>query len=331
MNRLRFSFMMVGIMLVILVGMMAAPGAASSVKVLVVMSYDETYPWSRELREGIEQGLPDNWDIRYVYLDTKRYLEQGTIRAQEAYALYQQFQPDGVIAADDNAQSLFVVPYLKDSVETPVVFCGVNSPPETYGYPASNVTGVLEHPFLAETVGFLKQIDPGIKTIGHLIKESPTGNAYFQQFQDVSGHYPIQSVAFNMPATLEEALAMVEALKIECDALFLMTVNGLPDATGTPLTDEEIVPLLVKTFGKPTCTDLNAYVNYGVLCSVGQSGQVQGTLAAEMLLKVLQGTPIHELPIIRNFQGRRLLNVSTMRELGLKPGLPILTGTQLIK
>ena len=87
MNRLQFSFAMVGIMLVILVGMMAAPGAASPVKVLVVMSYDEAYSWSRELRDGIEQELPDDWDIRYVYLDTKRYLEQGKIKAQEAYAL----------------------------------------------------------------------------------------------------------------------------------------------------------------------------------------------------------------------------------------------------
>ena len=321
----------IGLMMGILLGMAVFPDEASAFKVLVVMSYDPTYPWSEEIREGITHVLPETWDIQYVYLDTKRYLEQGEKNAEEAYAFYQTFQPDGVIAADDNAQTLFVVPYLKEKVKTPVVFCGVNSPPENYGYPASNVTGVLEHPFLAETVGFLKQIDPRIKTIGHLIKKSPTGDAYFQQFQSVASQYAITSVAFNMPATFEEALAMTEELKMQSDALFIMTVNGLHDATGTPLTDEQIVPLLVKTFGKPTCTDLQAYVNYGVLCSVGQSGQVQGSLAAEMLLQILNGTPLAELAIIRNYQGRRMLNVSVLKELGLKPTLPILTGTQLIK
>lgn len=321
----------IGLMIVIFLGMTLFPDEASALKVLVVMSYDPTYPWSVEIREGITHVLPETWDIRYVYLDTKRYIEQGDKKAEEAYALYQEFQPDGVIAADDNAQTMFVVPYLKDKVKTPVVFCGVNFPPESYGYPASNVTGIVEHPFLAETVGFLKQIDPSLKTIGHLIKKSPTGDAYFQQFQAAVSQYAINSAAFNMPSTFEEAIAMAEDLKTQCDALFIMTMNGLHDATGTPLTEEQIVPVLVKTFGKPTCTDLQAYVTYGVLCSVGQSGQVQGSLAAEMLEQVLNGTPLAELSIIRNYQGRRMLNVSALRELALKPTLPILTGTHLIK
>lgn len=327
----RLSVLTIGLIIVILLGMTLLPDEVSAFKVLVVMSYDPTYPWSVEIREGITHVLPEAWDIQYTYLDTKRYIEQGEKKAEEAYALYQAFQPDGVIAADDNAQTMFVLPYLKEKVKTPVVFCGVNSPPENYGYPASNVTGVLEHPFLAETVGFLKQVDPTLKTIGHLIKKSPTGDAYFQQFQSVASQYAINSVAFKMPETFEEAIAMTKDLKAQCDALFIMTVNGLRDATGSPLTDEQIVPLVVKTFGKPTCTDLQTYVNYGVLCSVGQSGQVQGSLAAEVLLQLLNGTPLAELPIIRNYQGKRMLNVSVLKELGLKPTLPILTGTQLIK
>ncbi len=100
---------------------------AASFKVLVVMSYEETYPTTPEYKEGIKAVLGDTCEIRYFQMDTKQHLEAGPEKAKEAYALYEEFQPDGVIAADDNAQSMFVVPYLKDKVKTPVMFCGVNA------------------------------------------------------------------------------------------------------------------------------------------------------------------------------------------------------------
>jgi len=36
------------------------------------MSYDETYPWVGEIREGIESVLKETAEIRYAYLDRRR-------------------------------------------------------------------------------------------------------------------------------------------------------------------------------------------------------------------------------------------------------------------
>ena len=63
-------------------------------------------------------------------MDTKKNIEGGVRKAKDAYELYRRLQPDGVIAADDNAQSMFVVPYLKDRYDVPVIFCGVNALPD---------------------------------------------------------------------------------------------------------------------------------------------------------------------------------------------------------
>ena len=318
--------------LTVLMGLAQALVSAAAQNVLVVMSYDEAYPWSQEIKQGIENELSSsNWTVKYVYLDTKKHLELGKEKAKDAYALYREFQPDAVIAADDNAQSLFVVPYLKDKVKTPVIFCGVNSEPDKYGYPASNVTGVLERPFIEESIAFLKDVVPDLTTISYLIKDSPTGELYSQQVQKDSNKYPIKSLAFKMPNTLQEALAMAEELKTQSNALFIMTVNGLADSSGQPLNDEEIVPQLVKAFEKPTCTDLEAYPKYGVLCAVAQSGQAQGSTAATMLKQVLGGTPLAELAITRNYWGKRILNVTALQQLGIKPQAHDLMGVELIK
>ena len=299
-------------------------------KVLIVMSYDEAYAWSQELRAGLEAALPPDWERKYTYLDTKRNPADGARKAQEVAALYHEFQPDGVIACDDNAQTMFVIPYLKDKVTTPVIFCGVNAAPEAYGYPASNVTGVLERPFFQETVAFLKQLDPRLKTIAHIMRGDETGRAYAQLARQDYPNYMLKPVAFELPETFEEALASTRRLKSEADALYIMTVSGLPDADGKPLSDEFVVRALIKEFGKPTCTDLNSYVNYGVLFAAAQMGCVQGKQAVNMLISALEGTLIEALPIMRSFEGRRMLNLNALQTLGLKPNLQSLAGVELV-
>ena len=80
--------------------------AASPYKILVVMSYEVDFPWCGDISEGIESVVGDTGEIRYFYMDTKD-LAGGEKKAKEAYDLFLAYQPDGVIASDDNAQSIF--------------------------------------------------------------------------------------------------------------------------------------------------------------------------------------------------------------------------------
>ncbi len=48
-----------------------AAGYEKKFKVLVVMSYEESYPWGAEIREGIESILGNSCTIKYGYLNTK--------------------------------------------------------------------------------------------------------------------------------------------------------------------------------------------------------------------------------------------------------------------
>ena len=301
-------------------------------RVLVVMSYEEDFPWCMDIKEGIDRVLTESCEIRYFYMNTKSDLAGGPKKAKEAYLTYQQFKPEGVITVDDNAQSMFVLPYLKEKVNTPVMFCGVNAEPDKYGYPASNVSGILERPHFSESFAFAQQLVPSIKSVGFIIKESPTGHAHFSQIQRESDTYPAKLSAFKMPKTVAELMTMTAELREQSDALFIAALAGLVDASGKPISEKEGVKIALKSFGnKPTIGDEGYTVKYGALCTVVRTGQEQGETAAGMLLKAMRGTPVSEIPITRNHKGKRIINVTVMTALGIKPRPEILRGAELVR
>ena len=317
--------------MVCMCGLFPAAGHAAPFKVLVVMSYEETFSWVQEMKEGTDSVLAGKHEVRYFYMDTKSNLKGGPQKAEEAYALYREFQPDGVIAADDNAQSMFVVRYLKDKVKTPVMFCGVNADPEKYGYPSSNVSGILERSPIAETVAFAKQIIPSLKTFAYMIKKSPSGDAILKRVRSQSDRYVAKFTGSEEPNTLEEAIPMAKKLGSQCDVLFLATLQGIADENGRPLDDSEIIPAVLKAYGKPGITDNRYRIKYGMLCAVQKTGLEQGKTAAEMLLKAMQGTPVSEIPITRNYNGKRVINVTALKALGIQPRADFLLGAELVK
>ncbi|HAO21668.1 MAG TPA: ABC transporter substrate-binding protein [Desulfobacteraceae bacterium] len=299
-------------------------------KVLVVMSYEEDFLWCKEIKQGIDNVLGKTCEIRYTYLNTRHSLE-ATAKVQEVYKLYQEFQPHGVIAADDNAQTMFIIPYLKDKVKIPVMFCGVNEEAEKYGFPASNVSGVLERPHFAESIAFVQQMVPTVKTVGYIWGNHATAKGFHQQVQKEKDDYSAKSVDFKFVNTMDEAIESVKDLKTKCDAIFVDILRGIKDKDGKPLDEDYIVPILAKTFGKPVLT-ANAYMmRFGALCAVVKTGNEQGETSANMLLKAMNGTPVSQIPITKNYQGKRMINVTALKALGITPKPAALKGAELVK
>lgn len=302
-----------------------------SCKVLVVMTYHEDFFWNQDIKTGIETILADKCELKYVYLDVLKNPEGVDAKVQEAYDLYQDWQPDGVITADDDPQSKLVVPYLKDKVDTPVIFCGVNADPAQYGYPASNVSGILQRPHVAEAIAFVHQLAPPVNTVGVLTLDIPAGRALVAQIEKEKSDYLASVLEANFVSTMDEALAVAEELHTQCDALLLGPLGNLVDADGKTLTDAEVYSAIADAFGKPTFTLWAQVVPYGVLCAIADQGEEQGETAAQMLLQAFEGTPVTELPITQNKRGKRVLNVDVMKALGITPRALALKGVEIVK
>jgi ABC-type uncharacterized transport system substrate-binding protein len=321
------------IVLLLFLAMIPRPvdaGGPPPYKVLVVMSYHETYSWGKEIKEGIDSVLSGVSEVKYVYLDTKNNISGGAEKAAKIHELYRKLRPDGVIAADDAAQSLFVVPYLKDKVQTPVMVCGVNDDPSVYGYPAANVSGILERGHFAESLSLLRQMVPSVKTFCSVMKDDDTSRGDFRQMMQGARGYSARFVTARFPKTFPEAVAMTEEIRGRCDALYLSVMEGLPAADGTPLSSRDVIPVLVRAFGKPTFSGTSNNLQFGVLCSVIKTGQEQGSTAARMLLKVMRGKPVSGSPMVVNREGKRVVNVSVMKRMGIRPRPIVLRGVEMI-
>jgi len=330
-TQIKTVFILICLLLSLTVDFVIDDSHAARFKVLVVMSYDPDYTFVQKLREGIDSVLSDTCRVEYFYMNTKNNLEGGPQKAKAAFALYQKMRPDGVIAADDNAQSMFVVPYLKNKVKTPVMFCGVNGSPENYGYPAANVSGILERMTITQSLAFAKQLIPAIRTFGYMSCDNPTGRTILKYFQHEAHTFPMKLAAARFPKTLTEGKAMAKELRGLCDVLFIPTMNGIRDDNGNPLSDRQVLPVVTDIFGKPVIGEQKFVIQYGMLCGMTQHPDEQGFTAAKMLLKAMNGTPIQDIPITRNRISQAIINVTVMKSFGIKPKPILLKDTELIR
>lgn len=299
-------------------------------KVLVVMSYDQDNPWVQEVKTGIESALGEISQISYVYMDTKNDLAGGPKKAAEAYAMFEELKPDGVITVDDNAQSMFVLPYLMGKTNVPIMFCGVNAAPEKYGYPTSNISGILERGHIRETIAYLQQLNPDIQSISFITHDGPSGRALIEQAKAESENYTATIKGFHLVKTIDEIRALGKRLEVETDAIFIDSLEGIKDASGNSETNIQALSILMEAFQGPVVGANRYHVSQGALTAVVKTGEEQGQTAAKMLLRAMQGSPVADMPISQNYQGRRVINVETMRRLQMRPRPIDLRGAALV-
>lgn len=328
-------WMITGIFMALLyVPLSSSPAVAAEApcKVLVVMSYHDNYVWQQEVRQGIEQGIAKKCEIAYFNLNARIAPEKTAEKAKEAYEFFLHYQPTGVIASDDAAQIHFVVPYLKDKTSIPVVFIGVNNEASDYGYPAPNVTGVVERFHIHETLALLKQLMPKVETIAFLGRgNEPSTRGTFNQIKAEMERYPVRVVSILEPATYEEALKMAEDLKGKADAIYVEQVEGIKDAAGRAYSNKEVIRAIADLWGsKPLICGQTYSVRYGCLCTVVESGFEQGSIGTKMLLRIMSGTPVNRIPLTRNYTGFKVINASVVKKLGLMPPPIVLRGAKLV-
>lgn len=308
-----------------------AVAGAAEFKVLAVMSYEEDNPWVREIRAGIEAALGGTSEITYFHMNTKVDRAGGPKKAEEAYALYQSLKPDGVIAADDDAQAMFVLPYLKDKVATPVMFNGVNAPAEKYGYPNQHISGILERAHVHESLAFAKQLIPAMRSACAISNDVPPGNALRAQVDAEKAAYPVRFQAFHLVKSVAELEAMGKALRATCDVVFIDSLEGILGKDRNPLDNHQVLRVIDRVYGGPVLGGNRYQVEQGAWAAVVKTGQEQGETAAQMLLRAMRGESVARMPVTRNSKGQRIINVSAIDAHGMPLRPSVLRGAVLVR
>ncbi len=313
---------------------MVVPAAASGdglkgKKVLVVMSYHQGYDGEEEIKKGIESVLTGRY-IKYFWMNTKKDPQDAGAKAREAWALYSKYRPDAVITADDNAQKFFAVPYMLNRVSTPVVFCGVNDDASKYGYPAENVTGIIEKKHYRESISFARIIDPAIRRLGVVYVDSASNRSNITQLEAEKSGYSASVAEPVKVSTVKELLSALKDLNGRVDALLTMNLTGIITDDGSKLGADASVRLLAKNWAKPTISDSYWQLRQGYLCGVIKQMSEQGIVAARMVEAILKGRAVSKIPVTRNKNGLRMINITVAERLGIHIPPTAIIGTQIV-
>lgn len=297
------------------------PARAASPTILVVHSYHaDQQEHVVEMDQGIDEALAGvAYQRQSMYMDTKRNTGEAWKQAAGAKAaeMLRTYRPEVVITMDDNAQQYFAKDYAGQPGPPWFVFSGVNKEPAVYGFPAANVTGVLERPNVLESIELLLKIQPQVRNLLIMADKSETTDpliAYCKTLQ-----LPVTVVGYAQPLTLEEWQATLERYRGKIDAVGLYVARTVArsasDSTKVP--EQELIRLLNDQYHLPTVGFFDSAAESGVLCAVSVSMKEQGLAAGRIAKAILAGKRPQDFTVQPTDHGRIQLNLATAERLGI--------------
>lgn len=288
----------------------------SGKKVLIVHSYDRNFAWTADIHDALERMFARHQiQIRTMFMDANINRDKASLTAAglKAAELMNSFRPDVVITSDDDAQQYFAAQFAGDSSAPAFVFCGVNQDPARYGYPAINVTGVVEELAWSESLKLLRRLDPGIHRVAVLLDSRSSSLAATRSMRasTPAGIEPEWIIV----DTYQKWRQLVESSSATHDALAIMTYHGLTDTDGRIVPSQEVMHWTREHANIPSLGFFDYTVADGALCGVIQTGFEHGTLAADMALRILNGERPKNIPIVSTTRGLTMFNLKMAKKL----------------
>ena len=304
-------------------------GETQGKKILLVHSYQTGYPWVDAITRGVRKILDGSGArLEIFYMDTKRNTaEAWKKRAGElAERKMKEHKPDVVIAADDNAQQYFAMKYVGRGI--PFVFCGVNADPSKYGYPASNITGIIERPHFKDTLEFLSELK-NVRRIGMLSSDDETSIGAFnfmkEEFVDV------KVTEWKLVGRFDDWKRAVYNFNDSVDAFGIYMYHTLKDENSPTSLDPAAVMSWTAAHAKvPTMGFFDFGIEDGLVAGFVESGFEHGEKAAKYALDILKGVPLASLPITEANIGIRMVNRDAAFRLGIPLGPQVLKSSRVV-
>jgi ABC-type uncharacterized transport system substrate-binding protein len=292
-------------------------------KILVIESYHCDFDWDISYTQGIRSVLQDQFELYFFQMDTKR-IETSLYqeRADRAWAIYNQLDPDLVILGDDNA-----VQYLSDyfvQVTTPVIYLGLNNNPRHYNiHQSQNISGVLERPLLKRAIPVIDQIlSQKLKRVLVLFDDSIVAETIVKEDFSSDIQMEILGIEVNIQQVGDWSdwkQAVLSSADNNYDALFIGLFHTLKDSNGQHVPEEQVIEWSAANTPIPPFGfwdySIGENKNIGGLVIFGFE---QGKLAAEMAKEILlNGVPPSQLRAKTAEKGRYLFSRKALQKYDL--------------
>ncbi len=272
-------------------------------KILVLHSYHQGLQWTENVNRGIQEvmdSIGGQFELDYEYLDTKRNPSEAYLnKLIELYDLKLQGEKyDVIIVSDNNALSFVKDHRTKYFQNTPIVFCGINHFKDEMIEGLDNITGVAEEVDLDGVIDLILKTRPETKSLV-VVNDNKTTTAKLNKLLmlDVEKmHQDELEFIYYEDLGIDELIDNVRNIKGDTSIL-LLTFNK--DKYGKFISFQDNLDLLIPESKVPIYIAWAFYINSGVIGGKVVSGSFHGQMAARMVAKIINGTPIGSIPIYR--------------------------------
>lgn len=276
-----------------ILGFLLLATTANAANCLYISSYHKGYAWSDGVERGLLRTLGDKCEITIFNMDTKRLKDEASIRkaALKAKQLIDSTQPDVVIASDDNASKYLIVPYYKDS-DIPFVFCGVNWTVEQYGYPFTNVTGMIEVAAIEQMFNKAAAITGKIRHAVYIGADTLTEQKNLKRFETACKDSNIK-ITSRLVAGMSE---WIEAYKESQQADLIIVGSN----AGIQEWDKDAAIQAIHPISKTLSTTNHGWMMPYAMFGMIKTPEEQGEWAGKLAIEILYGADPFDIPIIPN-------------------------------
>jgi ABC-type uncharacterized transport system substrate-binding protein len=305
----------------------AAGCGKSPRRIFYINSYHEGYAPGDQKMLAIQQTVASqpNVVLKIFFMDAQRHQDGPSIKTKtdEALKAIRDFDPDVLIASDDDAVKYVIAPYFRKG-PLPVVFCGVSWTCQQYGLPTASVTGMLEVPPVRETVQTLRKYYPEMKSIIVLGGNSVSERKNIKTLESIFREEGLLSETL-LAKDFETWKQYFAAANKKADVVYL-TGNGA--VSGWDDTDawETVFPNILK----PVITCEESLMRYSVF-GMTKVEREQGEWAAQTALAILGGKTPADFHVVSNRQTKGYFNPLLAEAVGFRPDPELLKKLEIMK
>jgi ABC-type uncharacterized transport system substrate-binding protein len=287
----RYFLVHISLMLFCLIGITSNPALAS--KCLFISSYHSGYAWSDGIERGLRKTLNGLCEISQFDMDSKRQKDENSIKqaAIVAKSIIEEWKPDVVIAADDNAAKYVIQSYYKDA-PIPFVFCGINWDLKDYDLPYSNTTGMIEVAPIGLLINKAIDILGGAHSSLYIGANTLTERKNLERISTVSKDHNIILLSRLVSSTSEWRDAYIAGQQY--DFIIIGSNSGIKDW------DTETIKQLVHTNTRKLSMTNHGWMMPYTLLGFTKNPEEQGVWAGNAALAILKGAQPSNIPITSN-------------------------------
>ncbi len=294
--------------------------ASEEGRVLFISSYSYAWDQVQIQIEGIRDGLGDDVVLDYEFMDTKRVDTEEALQLFHdglAYRLSMVEPYDAVILGDDAALK-FALEYQDELFAgIPIFFEGVND--EELAAKAAEdplITGVLEKLSVEKNIELGLQINPDAKRVVAILDDSITGEAERKRFYKYAEQYPNLEFGEMNSSELRTFSLRYELGNVSSDTILIYVVMT-EDADGRKYTNQQSIQLISECAKVPVLRMVDGGIGEGIFGGNVVSMYKSGEMAAQMAMKVMNGTPAEEIELVTDSPKVYRVDAAVMKRFGI--------------